>query len=103
MANDFLFQDPVETTSVSRSEFESNILQDVRYEVQEAIIRSAPESWSQERREAVEESVLSESRMILDALSTIELQSAGALQTHIGRAIAEAKRLVHLGGVRRGV
>jgi hypothetical protein len=107
MTNDILFQlnqsEPVETTSASRNEFESDILQQVRSEVQEAILLSAPESWSQERHDAVEEAVLADTRMILDALSATELQSASALQIHIGRAIAEAKRLVHLGSVRRGV
>lgn len=103
MTNDTLLQDPVETTSASRSEFESDILNQVRSEVQKGILHTARESWSQERHDAVEESVLAETRMILDALSATELQSASALQIHIGRAIAETRRLVHLGGLRRGV
>jgi hypothetical protein len=78
-------------------------MEQVRYQVQEAIFLTAPESWSRETREAVEETVLAETRMILDALSATELQSAGALQSHISRAIAETKRLVHVGGVRRGI
>jgi hypothetical protein len=104
MTNDRFFQlnrsDRAGTTSATRSEFESDILQQVRCEVQEAILLAAPKSWSREKCEAVEESVLAETQMILDALSTTELQSAGALRTHIGRAIAETKRLVHQGGVR---
>jgi hypothetical protein len=106
MANNIPFQsnqfDPAETKSVSRSEIESDILQQVRYEIQEAILLTAPEAWPRDACEAVEEAVLAETRMILDALSATELQSAGALRIHIGRAIAETKRLVHLGGVRRG-
>jgi hypothetical protein len=105
MTNDIFFQlnqsDHAGTTSASRSEFESDILQQVRSEVQEAILLTVPKSWSREKCEAVEESVVAESRMILDALSTSELQSAGALRMHIGRAIAETKRLVHQGGVLR--
>lgn len=104
MTNDLFFQlnqsDHAGTTSVSRSEFESDILQQVRCEVQETILLTAPKSWSREKCEAVEQSVLAETQMILDALSSTELQSAGALRMHIGRAIAETKRLVHQGGVR---
>jgi hypothetical protein len=85
-----------------RDEIESDIIQQLREEVQETILHHAPQSWSLESREAVEESVLADTRMILDALSTSELQSAGALRMHIGRARSEAKRLVHQGGVRRG-
>jgi hypothetical protein len=90
----------LEATPASRSELESDVLQQVRDEVQEAILIHSPQSWTQERRYAIEESLLADTGMILDALSITELQSAGALRTHIGRAIAGAKRLVHLGGVR---
>jgi hypothetical protein len=107
MTNDILFQqnqsNPTETTLVGRNEFESDILQQVRHEVQEVILSNAPESWSREKREAVEETVLADTRMILDALSTTELQSVGALRTHNSRVIAETKRLIQQGGVRRGV
>ncbi len=89
-----------EPEAASRSEIEADIVQQVREEVQEAILLHAPKSWKQERREAVEESVLAESRMILDALSTKELVSTGALLSHIGRAIDETKRLIRQGGVR---
>lgn len=103
MTKHILFQlnhQQLEATAPSRSEIESDILQHVRNEIQEAIHLYTPESWSQERREAVEESALADTRMILDALSINELQSAGALRTHIGRSIAETKRLIHQGGVR---
>jgi|SRR5271165_5682267 len=89
-----------EPKAAIRHEIESEILQQVRETVQEAILLHAPHSWKQDRREAVEESVLAETRMILDALSTNELASTGALRTHIGRAIDEMKRLIRRGGVR---
>lgn len=89
-----------EPEAASRSEIESDVLQQVRDEVQEAILLHAPQSWKQKRREAVEESVLAETQMILDALSTKELGSMGALRSHIGRAIDETKRLIRQGGVR---
>jgi hypothetical protein len=56
--------DPVETNSASRSEFESDILNRGRSEVQEAILHTAPESWSRDRCEAVEEAVLADTRLI---------------------------------------
>ena len=90
-----------ENQIITRGEVESDIMQQVRYEVQEAILLTAPDSWSHENRDAVEETVLAETRMTLDALSATELQSAGALPSHISRAIAETKRLIHVGGVRR--
>lgn len=89
-----------EPEAASRHEIESEIIQQVREEVQQAILLHAPQSWKQDRREAVEESVLAETRVILDALSTNELGSTGALRTHIGRAIAETKRLIRQGGVK---
>jgi hypothetical protein len=89
-----------EPKAPSRGEIESDILQQVRDEVWEAIVLHAPQSWSQARREAVEESVLAETRLVLDALSTNELRSSGALRSHIGRAIDETKRLIRQGGVR---
>lgn len=89
-----------ENITTARDEIEADVIQQVTEEVQEIILHHAPESWSQERREAVEECVLADTRMILDALSTGELQSSGALRTHIGRAMSEAKRLIHQGGVR---
>jgi hypothetical protein len=89
-----------EPEAASRSEIESEILQQVREELQEAILLYAPQSWKQDKRDAVEQSVLGETQMILDALSTNELGSTGALRSHIGRAIDETKRLIRQGGVR---
>jgi hypothetical protein len=89
-----------ENTSTTRGDIEEDILEQVGNEIQETIFLHAPQSWSQKKRDALEESVLAETRMILDSLSTTELQSAGALRMHIGRVIAETKRLIHQGGVR---
>jgi hypothetical protein len=99
MKDRHIYSNP-EPEAASRHEIESDILQRVREEVQEAILVHAPQSWKQDRREAVEENVLAETRMILDALSTKELGSTGALRTHIGRAIDETKRLIRQGGVK---
>jgi hypothetical protein len=88
-----------ENYTATRGDIEDDILEQVGNEIQEAILLHAPESWSQEKRDAIEESVLAETQMILDALSTTELQSDAALQRHIGRVIAETRRLIHQGGV----
>jgi hypothetical protein len=84
----------------ARSEIEADIVQQIQNEIQEAILLHAPESWSDEKCAAVEESALDNTRVILDALSTKELQSAGALRSHIAQAIADTKRMIHQGGVR---
>jgi hypothetical protein len=99
MKDRHIYSNP-EPEAARRHEIETEIIQQVREEVQEAILLHAPQSWKQDRREAVEENVLAESRMILDALSTNELGSTGALRSHIGRAIDEAKRLIRYGGVK---
>jgi hypothetical protein len=60
----------------------------------------APKSWAKQRLEAIEQEVLDHTKMVLAALSTKELQSVGALRTHIAQAEADAKRLIRSGGVK---
>jgi hypothetical protein len=50
------------TTPSFRDEIESDILQQVRNEVQEALLLHAPAEWQHEQCEAVEESVLDHRR-----------------------------------------
>jgi hypothetical protein len=88
-------------TIITRGDFEDDILEQVKTEIQETILHDAPESWSKEHRDAISENVLDHTRLVLDALSSTELQSEGALRSHIAQAIAETKRLIHRGGVRR--
>jgi arabinogalactan endo-1,4-beta-galactosidase len=87
------------TTLPVREEIESDIIDQVRNEIEDALLQNAPNSWSDERCEAVEEHVLDHTRLVLAALSTKEIQSAGALQAHIVQAIAETKRIIRMGGV----
>lgn len=79
---------------------ESDILQQVRNEVQEALLFHAPTTWADERLEAVEERILDHTRLVLAALSMNELRSAGALRTHIAQAGADTKRLIRCGGLK---
>jgi hypothetical protein len=87
--------------TITRGDIETDIIEQLQNEIQEIILHHAPESWSQEHREAIEESILDHSRMVLGALSSNELQSESALQRHIAQAIAGTKSLIHRGGVRR--
>ena len=59
MRDRHIYSNP-EPEAASRSEIETDILQQVRDEIREAILVHASESWKQDRREAVEESVLAE-------------------------------------------
>lgn len=90
-----------EDTTVTRGEIEAFILQQIQNEIRDAILLNAPESWSQEKRDAVADSVMDNTRLVLAALSTNELQSAGALRSHIAQVIADTKRIIHQGGVPR--
>lgn len=89
--------------TITRGEIEADIVQQVQNEIQEAILHHAPESWTPENRDAVQETILDHTRLVLDALRTNELQSAGALRSHIAQAIADTKRLIRQGGVPRAL
>jgi hypothetical protein len=81
---------------ITRDQLESDIVQQVRNEVDDALLQYAPTTWSEERLDEIEKHVLNHTQLVLDALSTSELQSQGALQTHICHAIAEAKRIIRM-------
>jgi len=90
-----------ENQTITRAEIEYEVLEQITEELREAIDLHSPESWPQERRDALGESMLTESQRVLDALSTNELRSAGGLRSHIAQAVAETKRWIHSGGVPR--
>jgi len=87
-----------ENQTITRDQLEDDIVQQVENEIQEALLLHAPTTWADERLDAIEEEVLDHTRLVLDALSTDELQSAGALIAHIAQAVADTKRLIHQGG-----
>jgi hypothetical protein len=72
-----------------------DITQQVRNEIEDTLLMHAPDHWQEEELDRIEENVLSHTRQVVDALSTSELQSAGALDRHIEQAVAETKRLIH--------
>jgi hypothetical protein len=90
-----------ENQPTTRAELESDVLDQITGEVRQAILFHSPQSWTQKSRDAVEASVLDHSRLVLDALSTQELQSEGALQSHIAQAVADTKRIIRQGGAPR--
>lgn len=77
-----------------RGDIEADVVQQVANEVQETILRHAPETWSNERCEEVEEAVLSHTRSVISALTADELRSSAALHHHIEAAIAETKAVL---------
>jgi hypothetical protein len=83
---------------ITREQLEKDIVQQVRNEVQEVLLLHAPPTWPDDRLDDIEKQVLDHTRLVLDALSANELQSAGALQNHIFQAIAETKRVIRMGG-----
>jgi hypothetical protein len=86
-----------ENHAITRDEIESDIVQQVRNEIQEVLLLHAPPTWPDDRLDDIEKQVLDHTRLVLDALSANELQSAGALQSHIVQAVAEVKRLIRTG------
>ncbi len=81
----------------SRPKNESDILHQVRNEVQETLLLHGLLKWPDGRLEAIEEKVLDNTKVILTGLSTDKLWSPGTLQTHIGQAVADTKRLIRNG------
>jgi hypothetical protein len=82
---------------ITRDQLESDIVQQVQNEVDDTLLMHAPTTWSDERLDGIEKQVLDHTQLVLDALSTSELQSQGALKTHIVHAIAETKRMIWMG------
>ena len=88
-----------ETNTNTREQFEADIVQQIRNEVQETLLLHAPAKWTDERSGCGKKRSRPQPSR-LAALSTAELQSAGALQRHISQAIAETKRVIRQGGAR---
>lgn len=76
-----------------RKEITDDIIEQVRDAVREELA-DAPASFTREQLEEIEESVLAHSRLIMDALSFDEMQSGGALLSHIANARYETNRLM---------
>jgi len=76
-----------------REQLTEEILQQVQDAIREEL-DDAPESVSRQDREAIEETVLAHTRHIVEALSFDEMQSEGALLSHIANARFDTYRLV---------
>jgi hypothetical protein len=83
-----------EEQKMTRKQMTDDIIQQVSNEI-ETVLLHAPDQWTDEELENVEKTVLDHTRVVLDAVSSSELQSQGALDRHIEQAVAETKRLLH--------
>ena len=76
-----------------RKETADDIIQQVREAIQEELA-DAPESFGPEDLESIEETILTHTRLIMDALSFNEMQSECALLSHLADARLETIRLM---------
>jgi hypothetical protein len=76
-----------------REQMTTDIIQQVRNAVQEELA-GAPESFSFDELEQIEQMVLSHTQQVVDALSVDEMGSEGALLAHIANARTDANRLI---------
>jgi hypothetical protein len=76
-----------------RKEMTDDITQQVRDAVLEELA-DTPESLRREELENIEDTVLAHTRLVVDALGYEEMQSEGALLSHIANARVETNRLI---------
>jgi hypothetical protein len=76
-----------------RKEMTDDIIERVREAVREELA-DAPEAFRREELESIEENVLAHTHLVMDALSFDEMQSEGALLSHIANARLETNRLI---------
>jgi S-adenosylmethionine:diacylglycerol 3-amino-3-carboxypropyl transferase len=76
-----------------RQELTDDIIEQVREAVREEMA-DAPESFSPETLEGIEDSVLAQTQLVVDALSFEEMQSEGGLLSHLANARVETNRLI---------
>ena len=76
-----------------RKEMTDDIIQQVRNAVQDEVA-GAPESISFDELERIEQNVMSHTQLVVDALGYEEMQSEGALLTHIANARSETNKLL---------
>jgi hypothetical protein len=74
-----------------RDTLTAGIIEQVRNAIQEELA-FAPQSLTDQSREEIENEVLTHSRMVVDALSTEEMTSEGALLSHIANARCDTVR-----------
>jgi hypothetical protein len=94
-----LKEDAVSTKRDLRDRLEFDVLEQVQNEIEEALLLYAPSTWNDNYLDEIVKKILDNTKMVLAALSTSELQSAGALRSHIAQAVSDTKRRIHQGGV----
>ena len=75
-----------------RETFTEDITEQVRNAIREEL--DSVSSLTKDDRAAIENEILSHTSRVLGALSSAEMQSDGALMSHIGSARYEANRLI---------
>ncbi len=78
----------------ARKMLESDILNQVRNAIDDALLLHAPESWPDKRLDQIEKLVLESTKTSLAASTDDQLRSTTALQSHITQAVAETKYLI---------
>jgi hypothetical protein len=76
-----------------RKEMTDDIIQQVRDAVREELADAAV-AFRREELDNIEESLLAHTRLVVDALGYEEMQSEGALLSHIANARLETNRLI---------
>jgi len=76
-----------------RQEVTDDIIDRVRDAIREEFA-DAPDSFRREELDNIEESLLAHTRLVMDTLSFEEMQSEGALLSHIANARYETNRLI---------
>jgi len=71
-----------------------DIIQQVQRQVEDTLLHHAPLRWPDEELDAIEETVLAHTRLVLESLSAKQIRSAAALDDQIRQAVAETKRLI---------
>ena len=80
---------------MNRNLFEEQFLAHVRGRLQDELIVSAPEHWTSEVLEAVEEVQMRKSTKRISSLSVAELNSAAVLEKHAEFALAELRNAIN--------
>jgi len=78
-----------------RESLTAEIVADVEYEIND-LLAWAPESLTERDRKAIRDEVMAQTRHVTDALSTEELQNAGARRASTCGAVATARRLINV-------
>ena len=90
------------TDSQSRRDtLTADIIEQVRNAIHEELL-FAPQSLTDDGREAIEDDILTQSRIVVDALSTEEMTSEGALLSYIASARWVQPNYLHCVALSRG-